>query len=244
MTDGAGPPFFPKPDELPADERHRLGARWTPEPSPGHRLRLDDGRERHRMNGSKKAAGLGVAAGVLGLLVLVGAVGLIVVYTGAYNVAATEEHASFTRWAFDTTFQKSVERRAADVAPPEAVTPKMIAAGATSCKSMCQHCHAGPGVERADWASGMRPRPPHLTEAAADWELREVFWLVRHGVKMSGMPAFGPTHDDQAIWSIAALVKELPAMTPDRYAALAKGGGGAEGGGGQGAASSGGSQTQ
>jgi hypothetical protein len=93
----------------------------------------------------------------------------------------------------------------------------------------------------------MRPRPPHLTEAAADWDLREVFWLVRHGVKMSGMPAFGPSQDDQAIWNIAAFVKELPAMTPERYAALGERagsglhGGSAEGGGARDAASSGGS---
>lgn len=180
------------------------------------------------MSDRKKALGLGAAVGAGGVLALLGAVGLVVVYTGAYNVAATEEHASFTRWAFDTTFQNSVERRAADVPPPESMTPEMIAAGATSYKALCQHCHAGPGVERAEWASGMRPRPPHLTEAAAEWEPREVFWLVRHGVKMTGMPAFGPTHDDQALWNIAAFVKELPAMTPERYAAL---GGTPEGGG-------------
>lgn len=198
----------------------------------------------------KKAAGLGATAGILGLLVLLGAIGLVIVYRGAYNVAATEEHASFTRWAFDTTFQNSVERRAADIAPPSGITPEMIEAGATAYKSMCEHCHAGPDVERAEWASGMRPRPPHLTEAAADWSLREVFWLVRHGVKMSGMPAFGPTHDDQAIWSITAFVKELPAMTPERYAALGeRAGGGSRGGdiegvGGQGAASGGRGNTQ
>ncbi|WP_372621943.1 c-type cytochrome [Falsiroseomonas sp.] len=180
------------------------------------------------MDERKRAAGMGVAAGAIGTLLVIGIAGLAVVYTGAYNVAATEEHAAFTRWAFDTTFHNSVERRAADVADPGGVTPEMIAAGAQAYKAMCQHCHAGPGVERAAWASGMRPRPPHLAEAAATWEPREVFWLVRHGVKMSGMPAFGPSHDDRTIWSIAAFVKELPAMTPDRYASL-----GGDGAGGQ-----------
>ncbi|MFC4172745.1 c-type cytochrome [Microvirga sp. GCM10011540] len=188
------------------------------------------GAARHR-----KGTGLGIAAGALGVLALLGVAGLVVVYTGAYNVAATEEHASFTRWAFDTTFHNSVERRADDVVAPANFTPDMIAAGATAYKSMCQHCHAGPGVERSEWASGMRPRPPHLTEAAAEWEPQEVFWIVRHGVKMSGMPAFGPTHDDRAIWNIAAFVKQLPAMTPERYAQL----GSAQHGGGHG----GGAQT-
>lgn len=192
------------------------------------------------MNDRRKAVGLGVTAGALGVLALLGAVGLVVVYAGAYNVAATEEHAAFTRWAFDTTFHNSVERRADDILPPEALTPAMLAAGASTYKAMCQHCHAGPGVERAAWAGGMRPRPPHLTEAAVRWEPQEVFWIVRHGVKMSGMPAFGPTHDDQAIWSIAAVVKELPAMTAEHYAALGE----EAGGGAQGGAAPGGGQLQ
>lgn len=167
-----------------------------------------------------KASLVGFVAGLLGSLVLLAAVGLFVVYTGSYNVAATEEHASFVRWAFDTTFHNSVERRARDAIAPESAPPDMIEGGARQYKGMCQHCHAGPGVERSEWASGMRPRPPHLAEAAAHWELEEVFWLVRHGVKMTGMPAFGPTHEDRALWGIAAFAKELPAMMPERYAAL------------------------
>ena len=174
------------------------------------------------MNNGKGRAGLGAVVGIVAVLAVAAAGGLIVVYTGAYNVAATEEHTAFTRWAFDTTFHRSVERRAAASRPPESITPEMMAAGASAYKTMCQHCHAGPGVERAEWARGMRPRPPHLTEAAAEWQMKEVFWLVKHGAKMTGMPAFGPTHDDQALWGIAAFVTELPAMTPERYKEMGK----------------------
>jgi mono/diheme cytochrome c family protein len=66
----------------------------------------------------------------------------------------------------------------------------------------------------------MRPRPPHLAQAAPEWEIEEVYWLVENGVKMSGMPAFGPTHDADTLWGIAAFVKELPAMTPEAYASV------------------------
>jgi mono/diheme cytochrome c family protein len=183
------------------------------------------------MNERKKAAGIGVVAGFLGSFALVAIIGLIVVYSGCYNIAATEEHASFTRWTFDTTFRNSVERRASELAVPESVTPAMVAAGGAEYKATCQHCHAGPGVERSEWASGMRPQPPHLTEAAAEWELQEVFWLAKHGAKMTGMPAFGPSHDDETLWNIAAFVKELPAMTPERYAALGPAGEGEAQGG-------------
>ncbi|WP_162915038.1 c-type cytochrome, partial [Desertibaculum subflavum] len=130
------------------------------------------------MDEERKRASIAVTAGVLGTLALLAGIGLVVVYGGLYNIAATEDHTSVTRWAFETTFQNSIERRAADIAPPENVTPQMIAAGAEHYKAMCQHCHAGPGVERSEWAGGMRPRPPHLTEAAAEWNIEEVFWLA------------------------------------------------------------------
>lgn len=178
------------------------------------------------MDKRKRMTGLGLAAGVGAAFLAFAIVGLVVVYTGSYNVAATEEHASFIRWAFNTTMHNSVESRADDAAVPESFTPAMIEAGASMYKGTCQHCHAGPGVERAEWASGMRPSPPHLTEAATEWELEEVFWLAKHGVKMTGMPAFGPSHDDETLWNVAAFVKQLPAMTPEQYAAFGSPAGG------------------
>lgn len=157
------------------------------------------------------------AGAMLAFLVVVG---LGVVYSGAVNVAATEEHGAFTRWALDTTFRRSVARQARGVGEPPPFTPAMVAAGAGEYRAMCQRCHGGPGVEREPWANAMRPRPPHLTETAAEWSPREVFWLVDHGVKATGMPAFGPTHDGETLWAIAAFVGELPAMTAARYAEL------------------------
>ena len=110
------------------------------------------------------------ALGALAVVVLVALVGLVVVYTGSYNVAATEEHASITRWALHTTLMESVSRRADGIVPPESLTEETIATGARMYKETCQHCHAGLGAERAQWANGMRPRPPYLVEAAAHWD--------------------------------------------------------------------------
>lgn len=178
------------------------------------------------MNDSRGNLMKGVLFGALGLLVLLGLAGLAVAYTGAYNVAATERHMSITRWAFDTTMHTSVRQRAGEAKRSEALTPEMAAAGAGEYKEMCQHCHGGPGVERDKWAGGMRPRPPHLAEAAEKWAPHEVFWIAKHGIKMTGMPAFGESHDDATLWNIVAFVKALPAMTPERYAELGGGSGG------------------
>lgn len=164
--------------------------------------------------------GLGVVASGIALLLIV----LIVAYTGVYNVAATEDHTSLARWTFETTMRNSVESRANNIEVPPSIGD--VTAGAAEYKSMCEHCHAGPGAEQAGWARGMLPRPPHLVEHASEWAPNQVFWIVKHGLKMTGMPAFGPTHDDQALWDITAFVKQLPGMTAQEYAAFERGHGG------------------
>ena len=179
---------------------------------------------RNAMDNNRQRSGrltiAGILTGAAGALIVLAIAGLAVVYSGAYNIAATEEHASLTRWAFSTTMHNSVEARAATIEAPADFTAAQVSAGAAAYKSMCEHCHAGPGVERAEWAGGMRPTPPHLNKAAGEWRPSEIFWIVKHGVKMTGMPAFGPTHGDETLWNIAAFVKRLPATTAERYAAF------------------------
>lgn len=178
------------------------------------------------MTVSWKSFSLGALAAVLLALI----VALLVVLSGGYNIAATERHTAIGEWALDTTFTNSVQGHAEDLDPPE-LTPAMVDAGAPEYKAMCAHCHGGVGEGREEWAEGMRPKPPALASAADDWTATEVFWLVKHGAKMTGMPAFGPTHDDATIWNIAAFVKAMPTMRAERYAAYSAehGGGGAAG---------------
>ncbi|MDT9600237.1 c-type cytochrome [Sphingosinicella rhizophila] len=158
-----------------------------------------------------------VLIGAVGALLLLLLVGLAVILSGGYDVAATERHTSLGAWALDTNFRNSIQGHAEDVTAPE-LTPAMVSAGAPEYKAMCAHCHGGVGESRAEWAEGMRPKPPALAAAAREWSAAEIFWLVKHGAKMTGMPAFGPTHEDRKIWHIAAFVKAMPEMTRDQYA--------------------------
>lgn len=166
------------------------------------------------------------AAGTLGLLL---AVGVLVLFTGAYNVAATEPHTGAMRWALNTLQRSSVGARAE---PLEASLPEDSAAlehGLEHFAAMCVVCHGAPGVERGEFGRGMRPTPPALSEVAPTWTDAELFWIVKHGIRLAGMPAFGPTHSDEEIRQIAAFVRRLPEMTPDEYetraAAIASGSG-------------------
>lgn len=158
------------------------------------------------------------AIGAAGMLLVLAVVALLTIETGGYDVAADARHETPVEWALTTTMRNSVQARAADLEAP-AFTDAMVAAGAGEYKAMCQHCHGGVGAARAEWAHGMRPMPPALAGAADEWAPREIFWIVKHGIKMTGMPAFGGSHDDPTLWNIAAFVAALPAMDAARYAA-------------------------
>jgi mono/diheme cytochrome c family protein len=166
----------------------------------------------------KSGRTLGTVAVVLGVeLLALAAGGLAFIYAGAYDVAATKPHLGITRWALDTTMDKSVRRRAAAIPVSETYNAPDPAAGYQRYAEMCLMCHGAPGVEPAEFARGLYPNAPDLSEAAGDWTPSELFWIVKNGVKMTGMPAFGPTHDEKTLWNVTAFAKRLPEMTPEQY---------------------------
>src|SRR3546814_13698030 len=81
--------------------------------------------------------------------------------------------------------------------------------------TLFRSCHGGPGQEPAEWSRGMRPEPPHLTEAATEWTDQEIHWIVSNGFKMTGMPAFSEHHSPEEIVAIATFVRALPGLSAD-----------------------------
>lgn len=164
----------------------------------------------------------GVVLGVVGTIVLAIAIWLGMIYTGAYNVAASDPHADVVRWTLDTTMHRSVAGRAASVDLPADPSDAVIAKGANHYAENCVHCHGAPGQNPAHWSKGMRPEPPDLTEAAAEWTLEEIHWIVANGIKMSGMPAMSSHHSSQDIVALAVFVEALPGLSPEDYQALTR----------------------
>lgn len=64
------------------------------------------------------------------------------------------------------------------------------------------------------------PEPPHLVEAASEWTPSELHWTIENGIKMTGMPAFGPHRSAEQIRAINAFVTRLPGLAPEDYRAL------------------------
>jgi len=153
-------------------------------------------------------------------LLILGAIGAAAfVYFGLFNTAADVPHSPVIFSLLDTVRQRSVAVRASDIPVPPLNDPKMIADGAEHYSAMCTGCHLAPGVTDSEIRSGLYPQPPNLTERV-EASPAEMFWTIKHGIKMSAMPAWGATHDNQAIWNLVAFLQALPGMTPEQYAAL------------------------
>jgi mono/diheme cytochrome c family protein len=140
------------------------------------------------------------------------------------NVAATEPHAAPVEWALTEVMERSVRAQAGDVQVPPGVDlndPALAARAIGHYSAACATCHAAPGEPRAPWIV-MYPPPQALTDAAYvdRWSDAELYWIIKHGIKDTGMIALGPTHSESDLWAVAAFVRQLPTMAPERYRLL------------------------
>jgi mono/diheme cytochrome c family protein len=157
-----------------------------------------------------------LAGFVLGLFALALA-SVIFVYSGFYSVATVEPHAPVTQWALTTAMQRSVRARARNIIPPPMPNSQKIGEAFRGFDEMCVQCHGAPGKEPRVIGKGLQPRPPALGDAAHRWNRAELFWIVKNGVRMTGMPAFGPTHSDEQIWLLVAFLQRLPNISSNEY---------------------------
>jgi mono/diheme cytochrome c family protein len=155
-------------------------------------------------------------AAALAALLLVGAA---VAFSGVYNVAASEAHSPLVEKLLQGAMRRSVARHAPAIAAPDLAEEARVTEGLSHYAGMCELCHGAPGREPGDVAEGLYPRPPQFTEKELDWTDEEVFWITKHGLKLTGMPGFGASHGDDEIWSIVAAVRKLPELDPAAYRA-------------------------
>ena len=141
---------------------------------------------------------------------------------GSFDIAADSPHSQPVFWLMNTVQERSVAMRAQDItAPSDLADPKRIASGAGQYAEMCSSCHLAPGMKRTEISRGLYPRAPELRRGS-DLSPVEEFWVVKHGLKMTGMPAWGVTHNDEMLWDVVAFLRKLPELNADQYQALVK----------------------
>jgi mono/diheme cytochrome c family protein len=149
--------------------------------------------------------------------------GVLFVEFGVYNIGADDHHTKLTLAMITQLRDHSIDARLGAIQPQLNATPDMVRAGAVHYASLCVGCHLAPGVGKSDVRTGLYPHPPNLAQEEVQ-ESRRAFWIVKHGIKMSAMPAWGKTLDDAAIWDVVAFLRKMPSMSAEDYQHLTQGG--------------------
>lgn len=156
------------------------------------------------------------------LLLLAFAAAAVYVYSGVQPVAADDENSPLAQWLLQTVRERSVARHARGIEPgmPVQMDEPTLHTALIGFEDMCAGCHAPPGRERSALARGLNPPATDLVHAARQRAPEELFWVTRHGIRMTGMPAWGKTHSDAELWPLVALITRFPDMGPGEYAQL------------------------
>jgi len=140
-------------------------------------------------------------------------------FAGFYSVGGTAPDLGIVHWALIQVRTASIDRHAVDQPPVGLDDAAKIQEGARSFAAIgCVNCHGAPGVKWAKFSEGLHPDPPDLKELANDRTPPQLFWVIKNGINMTGMPSFALAGaKDEELWSIAAFVKKLPSISEADY---------------------------
>ena len=177
-----------------------------------------------------------VARRTLAIVVTLLAVAILAVaafiWSGIYDVGADDPHWRSTRALLQWGRQRSIATRASHLqAPVDLASLARIRQGAGNYAAMCTGCHLAPGMADTEMRRGLYPQPPALAQQHTD--PAQAFWVIKHGIKATGMPAWGRSMEDVYIWNLVAFVQALPTLDARQYQALVESSEGHSHGGGE-----------
>lgn len=173
-----------------------------------------------RPKGRARAFAAGAAAALAGLALAAGAGAALFVWSGLYDIGSTRQHFQWVYTLLEVVGEQSIRHHARRVAEPPLDDDALVARGALCYRDKCLACHGGPGVAQSEIGRSMQPLPGPLVDAAAHFRARELYWVTKKGIKMSGMPAWEHHLSEADLWATVALLRRLPRLAPDAFAAL------------------------
>jgi mono/diheme cytochrome c family protein len=159
--------------------------------------------------------------GFVGAFAVVAIAGAVFIGSGAYNIGADDHHTKVVLAIIEQLRERSITARANSIEARYIEDPQRIAVGARTYAALCVGCHLAPGVTKSEIRAGLYPHPPNLAQEELQ-QAQRAFWIIKHGIKMSAMPAWGKTLDDDIIWEVVAFVRRMPDMTPENYQQLSQ----------------------
>jgi mono/diheme cytochrome c family protein len=164
-----------------------------------------------------------LALAALALLALAFIGGLAVAVSGIVSIEASSGHWAVTKWVLQFGKRRSVDTHTLGDEQPDLTAPWLVLKGAGHYESGCRPCHGSPDLPTPRIAAGMTPLPPYLPPRIGSWEPRELFYIVKHGIKFTGMPAWPASNRDDEVWTLVAFLRAMAALDADAYRALVHG---------------------
>lgn len=149
--------------------------------------------------------------------------GFLVVGLGLIPIKASSGHWGITEWFLQFSKRRSVDTYATGITAPPLDDPDLVVKGAGYYHVGCMPCHGKPRHQHPRVAQAMLPPPPYLPDRVDQWEDAELFSLVKHGIKFTGMPAWPTQQRDDEVWAVVAFLKKMPELDGDAYQQLALG---------------------
>jgi len=156
---------------------------------------------------------------VITTLVVIALGFFIYIESGAYDISQTTPHNGLTKWMIKTTTHHSIDKRIDNIQVPSNLNDSaMIIDGFRMYNHLCTMCHGSPGGRAEEMAMGLYPEPPLIYKHKKQEDPKEFFWITKNGIKLTSMPAYGPSHADERIWVVVAFVtQKLNKMTGEEY---------------------------
>jgi mono/diheme cytochrome c family protein len=159
----------------------------------------------------------------LGMLVTFGVIiigGAVMLAVGAYNVAANVPHPGVTFWILDEARERSIAYHSQGIVPPPLRGKELADTGFPFYHASCRLCHGAPGFPSLGFPQGLYPTPPPVLnsdDVQRDLDDAEIYWVIKNGLKLTGLPAFALNHTDKEIRDIVAFLRHLPNLSNDEY---------------------------
>lgn len=163
------------------------------------------------------------AAQALILLIAAAGGGFLVAASGVVPISASSGHWAITAWLLHFSMQRSVDTHTLTIKTPPLNNERLVDKGAGHFGLNCSPCHGSPQLQQPRIAAAMTPHPPYLPPQISTWEPRELFYIIKHGVKFTGMPAWPTQNRDDEVWAVVAFLQRLPDLDTAGYQGLTSG---------------------
>jgi cytochrome c553 len=144
-------------------------------------------------------------------------VGLFVGWSGLIGIGASGGHWAVTDWFLHWVMRNSTRTAALSMQAPPLDDPALLPLAAGHYETGCAICHGSPAQPRSDAVLAMLPPPPDLTGVIPTWTDEQLFQIVQHGVRYTGMPAWPTQVRPDEAWAMVAFLRQLPTMDAAAY---------------------------